>query len=313
MKAWRFTAPGEPISHEDVPEPTAGPGWVVVEVKGSGLCHTDVGFLDGSIDAGLLAEIPMTLGHEIAGVITEVGEGVSDLAVGDSVGLRSGAFGPSFAYQGGFAPYLAAPVEHVAKAPEGVPFSHLAVGGDAGMIAYHAVAVKGGAAPGLRMGIIGLGGLGISGLQIAKRLGAEVYAAEPRTVLHEKAPGWGATEVFEDARSFAGLDLDVICDFAGFESTVQAAVETVREEGTVILIGAGQPQATIKTGHLTRYKVTLRGHQGATTEDLQAYWRLLEEGLDPVVTEIGFDEIGEGLERLRRHEILGRLVAVPRG
>jgi alcohol dehydrogenase, propanol-preferring len=85
------------------------------------------------------------------------------------------------------------------QAPDGIPFSHLAVGGDAGMIAYRAVAVRGGVGKGTRVGIIGLGGLGCSGLQIATMLGAEVYAAEPRTVLHDRARAWGARDVFDGA------------------------------------------------------------------------------------------------------------------
>jgi len=310
LKAWQFLGNGKPLTLNDVDDPTPAPGWVVVTVKGTGLCHTDVAFVDGAIPSSLMSHIPMTIGHEVAGVVSAVGEGVAGLAAGDRVGVRSGADGAGWAYHGGFAEYMAAPAHHVVRAPDGIPFSHLAVGGDAGMIAYHAVAARAGVGDDTRVGIIGLGGLGCSGLQIATMLGAEVYAAEPRTELHARALAWGARDVFDGPEAFAGLDLDVIVDFAGFGSTVAAAVASVRAEGSVVLVGAGEAAATINTMLLVMNKVSLLGHQGANDEDLRAYWDFVDRGLDPVVTEIGFDEIADGLDRLRRHEVVGRLVAV---
>ncbi|MCU1700887.1 MAG: alcohol dehydrogenase [Mycobacterium sp.] len=310
MKAWQFVGDRMPLTRNDVAEPVLREGWVIVRVMGTGLCHTDVAFLDGDIPSSFMRHVPMTIGHEVAGVAVAVGEGVIGVAVGDRVGVRSGPDGAGWAYHGGFAELMAAPAEHVVKAPEHIPFSHLAVGGDAGMVAHHAVAQRGGAAPGVRMGIIGLGGLGCSGLQIAAMLGASVYAAEPRTELYERASTWGAIEVFSDAKHFAGLELDVIVDFAGFSSTVAAAVATVGFEGTVILVGAGDAASTIDTMLLVKNKIHLAGHHGADGDDLRAYWDFLSRGLDPVVTEISFDDIGEGIERLRRREVIGRLVAV---
>ncbi|MDT5255399.1 MAG: alcohol dehydrogenase, propanol-preferring [Mycobacterium sp.] len=181
VKAWQFVGDGMPLTRNDVAEPVLRRGWVIVRVLGTGLCHTDVAFIDGDIPSSFMRHVPMTIGHEVAGVVVAVGESVTGLDAGDRVGVRSGPGGAGWAYHGGFAELMAAPAEHVVKAPEHVPFSHLAVGGDAGMVAHHAVARLGGAAPGVRMGIIGLGGLGCSGLQIAATLGASVYAAEPRT------------------------------------------------------------------------------------------------------------------------------------
>jgi D-arabinose 1-dehydrogenase-like Zn-dependent alcohol dehydrogenase len=310
VKAWQFVGDGKPLTLNDVDEPTPGPGWVVVRVCGTGLCHTDVAFIDGGIPSSFMSHVPMTIGHEVAGVVHAIGDGVTGFGIGDRVGVRSGADGAGWAYHGGFAELMAAPAHHVVKAPDGVPFSHLAVGGDAGMIAYHAVARRAGARAGLRMGLIGLGGLGCSGLQMAVSLGATVYAAEPRTVLHERARRWGAADVFSSADQFAGLDLDAIVDFAGFAATVAAAVEAVGFEGKVVLVGAGEFAATISTMTLVKNKVQLLGHQGADDDDLRAYWDFLGRGLDPVVTEIRFDEIGDGIERLRRGEVVGRLVAV---
>lgn len=63
MKAWQYLEDGAPIVLNDVPEPVLGPGDVLLEVKGAGICHSDIGFLDGTISS-LLARKPITLGHE---------------------------------------------------------------------------------------------------------------------------------------------------------------------------------------------------------------------------------------------------------
>ena len=95
MKAWQFLGDGVPLTLSDVNDPTApAAGWVVVAVRGTGLCHTDVAFVDGAIPSSLMSHLPITIGHEVAGVVSAVGEGVPGLAVGDRVGVRSGVDGP---------------------------------------------------------------------------------------------------------------------------------------------------------------------------------------------------------------------------
>lgn len=87
MKSWRFTGTNEPLQLAELPEPTAGPGQVVVDVKAAGICHTDVGILTDPGWMTMLAQVPVTLGHEDAGVISQVGEGVDDFQVGDRVAI----------------------------------------------------------------------------------------------------------------------------------------------------------------------------------------------------------------------------------
>ena len=87
-KAWQFEGAGKPLALNEVEEPTAGPGEVVVDVKAAGVCHSDVSALD---DEGWMAlvqnSLPRTMGHESAGVITEVDEGMEKWSIGDRVGL----------------------------------------------------------------------------------------------------------------------------------------------------------------------------------------------------------------------------------
>ncbi|MGW6159009.1 alcohol dehydrogenase catalytic domain-containing protein, partial [Streptomyces sp. NPDC055144] len=76
MKAWQFTEVGKPLTCNEIPEPDVAPGEILIDVKAAGLCHSDVGFLDGTLTP-LLPFRPITLGHEIAGVVTTTGPGVT--------------------------------------------------------------------------------------------------------------------------------------------------------------------------------------------------------------------------------------------
>lgn len=114
MKAWQFVGTDKPLELNEVPEPTAGPGQVVVDVKAAGVCHSDVSTLD---DPGWMAlfqhGLPRTMGHENAGVISEVGEGMDQWKVGDRVGLSPMmSDGDALGYgkwDGGFAPPNSSP------------------------------------------------------------------------------------------------------------------------------------------------------------------------------------------------------------
>lgn len=87
MKAWQFTGTDKALGFNEVAEPKAGPGQVVVEVKAAGVCHSDVTALDDPGWMPLFRVLPRTMGHENAGVIVEVGEGMDQWKVGDRVGL----------------------------------------------------------------------------------------------------------------------------------------------------------------------------------------------------------------------------------
>src|SRR4051812_40153025 len=83
MRAVRFHGVGEPLSVEDVDRPRPGPGQVPLDVAAAGVCGTELHFLDGLLTP---ARTPITLGHEVAGVVAELGEGIAGIAVGDRVG-----------------------------------------------------------------------------------------------------------------------------------------------------------------------------------------------------------------------------------
>ncbi len=311
MKAWQFVGDGQPLTLNEVPEPKAGPGEIAIDVLAAGLCHSDVGYLEGSIPSMYLGELPRTLGHEVAGRITEVGDGVEGLAVGDLVALVMNFDGPGVARDGGYAPKGVYPAEQAVKVPEGVSAAAAAAATDAGRTAVHNVKNVAGVTKGTKLGIVGLGGLGLIGLQVGIALGAEVYAAEPKEDAREKALGLGAKACVTDAAELAEYELDVIVDFAGFGTTTSGALESVRPGGTVVLVGLSRNESTINTADFALRGLTLKSDASSTREHLIDTLDFIASGaITPVTTEIGFDDIGDGMERVARGDVLGRLVAV---
>ncbi|MDQ1058222.1 D-arabinose 1-dehydrogenase-like Zn-dependent alcohol dehydrogenase [Arthrobacter globiformis] len=176
MQAWRLTAANEPLKLMDVPDPVAGPNEVVIDVKAAGICHTDVGYLDGTL-TGILGFTPITLGHEIAGIVAQLGDAVTGLSLGQRVAIPATIQGPGTGTDGGFADKVKAFDYQVIPVPDGVAWEQAAPATDAGMTSYHALKV-GGVQSGTKLGIIGAGGLGSLAIQFAKALGAKIYVAE---------------------------------------------------------------------------------------------------------------------------------------
>jgi propanol-preferring alcohol dehydrogenase len=158
--------------------------------------------------------------------------------------------------------------------------------------------------PGQRVGIIGLGGLGMTGARVAVLNGASVYAAEPREQVWDTARRSGVLDL-------ASRDLDLVVDFAGFETTTADAIRVVRPGGLVVQVGLGRKETTIPTFELVLKAVTLRGARGGMPGAIDAVLRHMTSGeLAIEAATIGFDEIPEGLARLDRGGVVGRLVAV---
>lgn len=311
MKAWQFPGPGAAMVIVDLPDPVAGVGQVVIDVKAAGLCKSDVSLMDGTI-SWMLAFTPIVLGHEVAGIISQVGEGVIGFAVGDRVGVAgAGLDAPGLTLDGGFAEKCIGKVEQLVAMPAGVPFSQAAAGVDAGMTSYHAVMVAGGVTAGTRVGIIGLGGLGMTGARIAVIAGAAVYAAEINEAVWEKASALGVSGVVKDVVDLAQFNLDVIIDFAGFGTTTAAAVHAINPFGRIVQVGLSATEITIDCGLFVSKQLHLVGSLGGQKADAENVYALIDSGeLEITVTEITFDEIGEGIERLHRGGLLGRLVAL---
>lgn len=309
MKAWRLTAANEPLELMEIPDPVAGPKEVVIEVKAAGICHTDLSFLNGTL-IGMLGFTPITLGHEIAGVVAQVGDEVTDLSVGQRVAIPATIQGPGTATDGGFADKVKALNHQVIPVPDGVEWEQAAPATDAGMTSYHALKV-GGVKSGTKLGIIGAGGLGSLAIQLAKVLGAEIYVAEVNKAVWNRISEFGIDGLAENIRDFADKNLSVIIDFAGFDTTADDAVETVAFQGTVVQVGVGTERTNISTTTMILKQLRYLGSNGGTKEDCAEVLDLIAKGtVSSHIETVGFDDIYEAIQRFDRGETSGRLVAV---
>lgn len=315
MRGWLFSGTNIPLKLIEKEDPKATPGTVVIEVKAAGLCHSDVAALQDPGWMPLFPNGPVIMGHEFAGVIIEVGEGVKYFKVGDRVGVnpldRVTREAAGYNYDGGYAEKVRVPAAQCVKIPDGVSFVEGAAATDAGITSYRAVFSIGQAKEGTKLGIIGVGGLGQFALQMALIKGCEVYATDVSPEAKELAKELGAKKVYDSVLDMKEAECDVIVDFAGFGQTTADALEAVRPQGTVVIVGMGILESNINTYLMITKEIKLLGSNGGTVEDLQGVYDCFATGkMNPNLITIPFEEIDKGLEKLKNHEVKGRLVAV---
>ncbi len=313
MKAWHFHETHQPLERVEVPEPTPGPGEVLLDVRAAGLCHSDVGVLDDETWLAIIPNRPIVMGHEIAGVVSALGEGVTGVQVGDRVGVCPTAESPGapgYSRDGGFTEKHVCLPGDLVPMPDGLSFELAALGTDAGMTSYHAIVTIGGLQPGMKVGVIGFGGLGQIGARVGVVRGAEVHVAEVNRDVWDRARASGAVDVVADATAWAGQDFDLVVDYAGFGETTTNAVKAIRRDGTVVLVGMGRPEFRIETMDMILKQARVLGSNGGTPQDVAEVYELLASGaVEPAVTVVGFEQIPEYLDKLRAHEVTGRVVA----
>lgn len=313
MKAWQFVGTNKPLELNEVPQPTARPGTVVVDVKAAGVCHSDVSSLTDPGWMPMYPVLPRTLGHENAGVISEVGEGMEHWKVGDRVGLSpmmsDGQALGYYDWDGGFAPKLLATDDNLVKLPDEVPFDLGAMATDAGLTSYHAIMAVGGAKAGMKVGVIGLGGLGYMGARAAVLSGAEVYGAEISPATRELADEIGLAGVADSITAFK--DLDLVVDYAGFGTTTSDALNSLAEFGKLVVVGMGKLETTISTYPLIINQLTIQGSKSGTKEDLAGIYELMRSGqMNPPMNLITHAEIPEAIEKLHKGGVIGRFIAI---
>ena len=329
----------------DLPSPVAGPGDVLVRVAACGICGSDVHGYDGSSGRRIP---PLVMGHEAAGVIAEVGEGVSRFAVGDRVTFDStvycgscdfclageinlcdnrqvvGVSTPDFRRAGAFAEFVTVPERIVYKLPDELSFAEAAML-EAVSVALHAVVVsevKGGETT----LVIGAGMIGLLILQAARAAGcgrilvADVDAS--RLKLAEEAGAdatilaSGEAMVQQVLQETTGRGVDLVLEAVGRDETVAAAVDAVRKGGTVTLVGNITPQVTLPLQKVVSRQIRLQGSCASSGEYPQAI-ELISNGkirVTPLITAVApLSDGAQWFERLHSREPnLMKIVLDPR-
>ncbi|MFQ5856951.1 MAG: alcohol dehydrogenase catalytic domain-containing protein [Anaerolineae bacterium] len=261
MKAVRLVKPGQPLEMQEVPVPTVGARDVLVKVKAAGICRSDVHYRAG---VSPVHPLPMTLGHEVAGVIEEVGTEVRNVKVGERVCLHylvtcgdcrycargSEQFCASGSmigkYQdGGYAEYIAVPSRNAIPLPDDIPFERGAIMMCSSATSFHALN-KAELKTGESVAVFGVGGLGISAVQLAQAFGAlDVYAVDINADKLNLAESYGAIAVnakeadpvAEISRLTGGQGVDVALELVGLPQTVEQAVHSLGVFGRAVLVG----------------------------------------------------------------------------
>ncbi|EEU39036.1 uncharacterized protein NECHADRAFT_81639 [Fusarium vanettenii 77-13-4] len=315
MKAFQYENSQKGLELRDIPKSEPGNGRVQLQVKAAGMCHSDCHIVSGSSDAWLTKK-PITLGHEVAGIITEIGPGVTGFNLGDRVAVsqvchpveeRDWSLGIGLGFDGGYAQYAVAPARRLMHIPGGVTFAQAAVATDALSTSYHAVVAEAAAKPGMIIGVVGLGGLGMSGLAFGALQGAAMYGFDIDKDKFEEATRLGASGCFESLDLASDVAFDAIVDFAGTGNTTQNALKAVKEGGKVVLVGLAAKKVEVPTELLVLRTVTLVGSLGASVDDLAQVLKLLKEGLiDPMLVEVPFSEIPASIDALAKGGVKGR-------
>jgi 2-desacetyl-2-hydroxyethyl bacteriochlorophyllide A dehydrogenase len=261
MKAIRLTAIGAPLHDHDTAMPAAGARDVLIRIKAAGICHSDAHYRAG---VSPVKTLPLTLGHEVAGVVEQVGPGVQSFRPGDRVCVhylitcgqcgfcRSGNEQFCASAQmigkhrdGGYAEFIAVSERSVFHLPDEIPFEQGAVLMCSSATSLHALN-KARLNRGETVAIFGVGGLGISAVQLARHFGgAEIYAVDINAHKLELAECFGAIPVnatavdpVEQIQELThGRGVDVALELVGLALTMRQAVQALAVLGRAALVG----------------------------------------------------------------------------
>ena len=273
---------------------------------------------------------PLTPGHEIAGRIAELGEGVAEFAVGDRVAVgwfggncdrcdpcRKGIFihcanmkVPSWQYPGGYAESVTVPANAVARIPEGLSDSEAAPMGCAGVTTYNALRHTK-ALPGDRVAILGVGGLGHLGVQFARAMGFETIAIARGAAKAEDAKKLGAHhyidstsgDVAEALRVLGGAT--VVLATAGNSQAMADTVGGLLPQGELITIGVTPDPLPISPIQLINPGLSVTGHPSGTAKDVEETMHFaVLSGVRAWIEELPLSQAADGyaaLEQGRAH------------
>jgi 2-desacetyl-2-hydroxyethyl bacteriochlorophyllide A dehydrogenase len=331
MQAARFHGGDVGLRLEEVPWPVPGPDDVVVRVAACGICGSDVHFLEGM---PVPAPLPVTLGHEPAGIVEAIGANVTGWKPGDRVAIHLGVGcgscptcrggnpsacralrSPGLHIDGAFAEAIRVPATCLVRVPDGVSLAAAAVATDCVTSPYHAIVCRGRLAAGERVAVLGAGGLGAMAVRIAKVLGAsQVIAVDLSPVALERAAKLGADDCVriapdEDPASRIQLltqgGADLVIECVGRPETVSAGVRALRPGGRLVVVGVGMqpPRIDLPQALFCVCELTVLGSFASHIEDLAEVLRLEAEGqldIDASITHrLPLARVAEGLEMLR--------------
>lgn len=327
---------GDRLKIEKLPVPKPGRGEVLIRVTACGVCHSDLHAIDG--DWTPLPNLPLIPGHEVAGHVAALGEGVSDLKVGDAIGVpwmysacgkcefcmagmeticKAGE-ATGYSKPGGYAEYMVADAAFVALLPKGVDFYQLAPILCAGVTTYRGLK-RTNARAGQWVAVIGIGGLGHIAVQYAKAMGYRVAAVDVDDQKLKLAKKLGA-EVAVNGGTYnapqvlqekvGGMHGAIVTAVA--PQAFEQAIGMLRPAGTVCYIGlpgGKKDEIRASISAITNWELSVRGSNVGTRLDLNEAVAFAANGLVTAkIKTAPLTRINEIFEEMRAGKILGRMV-----
>jgi alcohol dehydrogenase, propanol-preferring len=325
----------KPLAIEEVAAPKPGAEDVLIRVEACGVCHSDLHIADGDWpEFAQIVKKPLILGHEIAGRVVEKGSAVRELEVGDHVGVpwlhwscgecefcREGNENlctkqkiTGVMVDGGYAELVKAPASHAVKIPEKLPSDQAAPLFCAGVTVYRALK-QAKIAPGERLAVIGIGGLGHLAVQIGREMAAQVTAIDISEEKLELARACGAAETLNSSAKDAAKELR---NKGGFHAAIvtsaakaayDLAFNCLRPTGNLLVVGLPAENICFPPIMMAAREVRIRATAVGTRQDLREVLAMAAAGkVRCRIATRPLEEANDVLNQLRQGQISGRVV-----
>ena len=337
QKAIIFETSGGPLLYKDIPVPTPASDEILVNVKFSGVCHTDLHAWKGDWPLG--TKLPLVGGHEGAGVVVAKGENVTNFEIGDNAGIKwlngsclgcefclkgaesncAKAILSGYTHDGSFQQYATAKAVHAAKIPQGTDLAQIAPVLCAGITVYKALKVSE-AVPGNWVAITGAGGgLGSLAIQYAKAMGFRVLGIDTGDSKAKLCEELGA-EAFVDFAKTKDLVADVtkvtgggphaVIHVAVAERAITQSTEYIRPTGVIVLVGlpaGAYSKSEVFSQVVKSYSIkgSYVGNRADSAEAIDFFTRGL---VKTPIKVVGLSELPEVYELMQKGAIVGRYV-----
>lgn len=350
MKAAQIVAPKEPLQLKDLEIPKPKDSEVVVKVKAVGVCHSDLHLWEGGYDAGsgsfLKAtdrgvKFPVTPGHEVVGTVTQTGSSVKDIKVGDEVlvypwigcgvcpackveneNLCDAPRSLGVFQNGGYAEYVLVPSFKYLIKISGIDLEGAASLACSGLTAFSAVK-KANSGEGQFLVVIGAGGLGLMGIQIAKAITkSTIICVDLDDNKLEAAKKLGADHIINSKDPEAAQKIISICnnkgaecviDFVNAPPTVKMGLSLLRKRGNLVLVGLFGGSAELVLPTIPLKAITIQGAYTGNYKNLVELVELAKKGvINPIVSKrYSLSDVNTALTDLKQGKIIGRAVMNP--
>lgn len=324
-------APGAPLKARALSPSPPRRGWVRIDVVASGVCHAD---LSTAAARGSSTSLPVTPGHEFAGFLADLGDGVRGWNIGDrvSVGWFGGSCGhcelcrdgdvvhcaermvPGLSYPGGWGQSAMVPADALCRIPDGMSLFDAAPMGCAGVTTFNAIR-SANLTAGATVAVFGIGGLGHLAVQFAAAMGYRTIAIARGSDREELARELGAHEYIDSSGGQAGRALadlggaDLIVSTASSTQHVAGLLAGLRVRGRLTLIGVDGGSVEFPAARMIMQNQSVTGHLTGSARDTEMAMRFARtNSVHPMIERMPLTEANEALAKLADSKARFRIV-----